>query len=107
MKQTIPLLGQPRWPFCPRPDGARWQLCRIDDIRPLSYKERWQLFRRTMERQRYSARHAAVLLGFLVAGVVAWEMGAGSDLLQSKASPARRAPAPPIAPGKPGANQSS
>ncbi len=61
---------------------------RIVDVRPLSYKERWQVFRHTVERQRYSARDAAVLLGFLVAGVVAWELGAASALHGSSASPA-------------------
>ena len=80
---------------------------RIVDIRPLSYKERWQLFRRTVDRQRYSARHAAVLLGFLVAGVVAWEMGAGSALLPSSSSPAGRAPAPALAPSETSDNQAS
>ncbi len=54
---------------------------RIVDARPLGYKERWQVFQHTVERQRYSALDAALLLGFLVAGVVAWAMGTGSALL--------------------------
>ncbi len=61
---------------------------RIIDVRPLSYKERWQVFWHTVKRQQYSARDAALLLSFLVAGVVAWEMGAGSALLAPGASPA-------------------
>jgi len=84
---------------------------RIVDARPLNYKERWQVFRHTVERQRYSARDTAVLLCFLVAGVVAWELGAGSALLASSTSPAPplsdRAAGSCARPEEPRANQTS
>jgi glycosyltransferase involved in cell wall biosynthesis len=59
---------------------------RIVDARPLSYTVRWRVFRHTVERQQYSAGDTAALLCFLVAGVVAWELGAGSALLASNSS---------------------
>jgi glycosyltransferase involved in cell wall biosynthesis len=63
---------------------------RIVDARPLGYEQRWQMYRRTVERQGYSTGDAAVLLGLLGVGVVAWEMGAATSLLTPSASPAQR-----------------
>jgi hypothetical protein len=60
---------------------------RIIATRPLSYRERWHVFRRTVDRHEYSARDAAILLTFLIGGVAAWTLGVGSALLASPASP--------------------
>lgn len=60
----------------------------IVDARPLTYRQRWQLFRHTVQRQRYSTPRAAVLLGLLATGVAAWTLGSQSARLAPAREPA-------------------
>ena len=60
---------------------------RIVDARPLGYEQRWHLYRRTVERRGYSTRDAAVLLGLLGLGVVAWKLGVATSLSNARRRP--------------------